>query len=177
MVVMETSFKRTYDSAILFSAPDSATGHSTHASTGDSWTLTGKSGSVYSESLLLSLVSWCSQGSVCALQESVSPVLWKFSNQIPLATKVTFLGASQPFAGSSGWEICCGLITVITVWELLGYNCFPVCGLSTQWLWGGANDGLLQRISATWCASQVCWSQSSCPCGRPLLTHASTGDM
>ena len=25
-------------------------------------------------------------------------------------------------------------------------------------------------------ASQDCGSQSSCPCGRPLLTHASTGD-
>ena len=29
-------------------------------------------------SLLLSLGSWCTQGSVCALQESVSPVLCKF---------------------------------------------------------------------------------------------------
>ena len=29
-------------------------------------------------SLLLSPGSWCAQGSVCALQESVSPVLWKF---------------------------------------------------------------------------------------------------
>ena len=29
-------------------------------------------------SLLLSPGSWCAQGFVCALQESVSPVLWKF---------------------------------------------------------------------------------------------------
>ena len=29
-------------------------------------------------SLLLSPASWCTQGSVCALQESVSPVLFKF---------------------------------------------------------------------------------------------------
>ena len=29
-------------------------------------------------SLLLSPGSWCAQGSVCACQESVSPVLWKF---------------------------------------------------------------------------------------------------
>ena len=28
-------------------------------------------------SLLLSPRSWCTQGFVCALQESVSPVLWK----------------------------------------------------------------------------------------------------
>ena len=50
----------------------------THASTGDSWTLTGKSGSASLGSLLLSPASWCSQVSVCALQESVSPVLCKF---------------------------------------------------------------------------------------------------
>ena len=46
-------------------------------------------------SLLLSPGSWCTQGFVCALQESVSPVLWKFCNQIPLAFKVKFLGDSQ----------------------------------------------------------------------------------
>ena len=53
----------------------------THASTRDSWTLTGKSGSDLwglMESLLLSPGSWCAQGFVCALQESVSPVLCKF---------------------------------------------------------------------------------------------------
>ena len=50
-----------------------------HTSTGDSWTLMGKSGSVsLVGSLLLSPGYWCAQGSVCALQESVSPVLYKF---------------------------------------------------------------------------------------------------
>ena len=51
----------------------------THASTRDSWTLTGKSGSVSCGLLLPSSGSWCTQGFVCALQESVSPVLCKFS--------------------------------------------------------------------------------------------------
>ena len=32
-------------------------------------------------SLLLSPGSWCAQGFVCALQESVSPVLCKFCNK------------------------------------------------------------------------------------------------
>ena len=41
----------------------------THASTGDSWTLTGKSGQFLVESRLLSPGT---QGSVCALQESIS---------------------------------------------------------------------------------------------------------
>ena len=51
--------------------------------------------------LLLASGSWCAQGLlvhtgfVCALQESVSPVLWKFYKQILLAFKVTFPGGSQ----------------------------------------------------------------------------------
>ena len=59
-------------------------------------------------SLLLSPGSWCAQGFVCALPKSVSPVLCKFYNQIPLASKVKFPGVLSPFARSSGWEICCG---------------------------------------------------------------------
>ena len=37
--------------------------------------------------LLLSPSSWCTQDFVGALQESVSLVLWKFCNQIPLVSK------------------------------------------------------------------------------------------
>ena len=59
-------------------------------------------------SLLLSPGSWCAQGFVCALPKSVSPVLCKFYNQIPLASKVKFPGVLSPFASSLGWEICCG---------------------------------------------------------------------
>ena len=45
--------------------------------------------------LLLSPGSWCAHGFVCALQGSVSPVLWKFCNKIPLASKVKIPGGSQ----------------------------------------------------------------------------------
>jgi len=51
------------------------------------------------ESLILFPGSWCTQGFVCALQESVCPVLWKFSNQIPLAFKVNFPGGSKSLCG------------------------------------------------------------------------------
>ena len=71
-------------------------------------------------SLLLSPGSWCTQGVVCALQESVSPVLCKF------------------------W-----------------------------WLYGVVNGGLLQEGL---CHTQVCCTQSPCPCGRPQLTCTTTGD-
>ena len=61
-------------------------------------------------SLLLSPRSWCTKVFVCALQESVSAVLWKFSNQIPLASKVKFPGGSQslcqiPRLGNLLWVI------------------------------------------------------------------------
>ena len=71
-------------------------------------------------SLLLSPGSWCTQGSVCAFQQSVSPVLCKF------------------------WQ-----------------------------LYGGVNGDLLQKGL---CHTQVCCTQSPCPCGSPLLTHTSTED-
>ena len=47
---------------------------------GHSWTLSGHTSLCQSlvGSLLLSPVSWCTQDFVCALQESVSPVLCKF---------------------------------------------------------------------------------------------------
>ena len=71
-------------------------------------------------SFLLSPGSWCTQVSVCALQESVSPVLCKF------------------------WQ-----------------------------LYGGVDGDLLQKGL---CHTQVCNTQSPCPCGSPLLTHTSAGD-
>ena len=63
-----------------------------HPSAGDSWTLTG------------------TQDFVCALQESVFLVLWKFCNQIPLAFKIKFPGGSQylcqiPRLGNLLWAL------------------------------------------------------------------------
>ena len=115
MKVMVTSFKRSRACTDTLSAPDPAPGHCqptplletpghSRASLGQS--LVG--------SLLLSPGSWCAQGFLCALQESVSPVLCKF------------------------W-----------------------------WLYDGVNGGLLQEGL---CHTQVCCTQSPCPCGRPLLT-------
>ena len=49
----------------------------TDASTRDSWTLTASLGHSLVRSLLLSPASWFTQASVCAIQESVSPVLCK----------------------------------------------------------------------------------------------------
>ena len=66
----------------------------THVSARDSWTFTGKSGSVSCG--VTAPFSWVLVHTrFCALQESVSQVLWKFYNQIPLAFKVKFSGSSQ----------------------------------------------------------------------------------
>ena len=79
MKIMATSFKRSHAGTATLSAPNPAAGDHqptplpetpgySQASLGQS--LVGP--------LLLSPGSWCTQGSVCALQESVSPVLCKF---------------------------------------------------------------------------------------------------
>ena len=41
------------------------------------------------------------------------------------------------------------------------------------WLYGGVNGDLLQEGL---CHTQVCCTQSPCPCGRPLMTCTSAGD-
>ena len=79
MKIMATSFKRCCAGTATLSPPDPAAGHCrptpppetpghSRASLGQS--LVG--------SLLLAPGSWCTQGFVCALQESVSPLLCKF---------------------------------------------------------------------------------------------------
>ena len=89
----------------------------THASTRDSWTLTGKSGSVpCGVTASFSWVLVCTQFCLCPLRVCF-PVLCKF------------------------WQ-----------------------------LYGGVNGAFLQEGL---CHTQVCSTQSPCPCSRPLLTHAS----
>ena len=119
--IMVTSFKRSHAHTATLSAPNPAAGHLQPTplleTPGHSWASLGQS---LVGSLLLSPGSWCTQGFVCALQESVSPVLCKF------------------------WQ-----------------------------LYGGVNGNLLQEGL---CHTQVCCTQSPCPCSSPLLTHTSTGD-
>ena len=117
--------------------------------------------------LLLYPGSWCTQGFLCALQESVSLVLWKFCNQIPVVFKVKFPGGSQffcqiPRLGNLLWALellqqCENFFGIIVLQLVV---CRP----------GGSVVGLTQQTS------QICRSRSPCLRGRPLLTCASTGD-
>ena len=70
---------------------------STHTPTGDSWTLTGKYGSVScGDTPPFSWVLVPTRFCLC-LPRVCYPVLWKFCNQIPLAFKAKFHGGSQSF--------------------------------------------------------------------------------
>ena len=73
MKIMVTSFKRSHVCTATLSAPDPAAGHCRHTSPpetpGHSQENLGQS---LVGSLLLSPGSWCTQGFVCDLQESVS---------------------------------------------------------------------------------------------------------
>ena len=72
MKIMETSFKRSHACTAILSAPSPAAGHCRPIppldTPGHSWESLGQS---LVGSLLLSPGSWCTQGSVCALQESI----------------------------------------------------------------------------------------------------------
>ena len=121
--------------------------------------------------LLLSPGSWCIQGFVCALQDSVSPVLWKFCCEMPLASEVKFPGDSQSFC----WIPMLGNL----LWVLDNFFVITVLQF-VRCLLDGSMVGLMatssKRAYATHSVSQVCCSQNPYPCVRPLLTHASSGD-
>ena len=119
--IMVTSFKRSHACPATLNAPSTAAGHHQPMPLSESpGHLLASLGQFLVESLLLYPGSWCTQGSVCAYLESVSPVLFKF------------------------WQ-----------------------------LYGGVDGNLLQEGL---CHTQVCCTQSPCPCSRPLLTHTYSGD-
>ena len=76
--IMVTSFSRFHVGIAALSAPNPAAGH--HRPTplpetpGHSWACLGQ---FLVGSLLLSPGSWCAQDFICALQESLSPILCK----------------------------------------------------------------------------------------------------
>ena len=111
------------------------------------------------------------------------PVLGSSVIKFRQPAKSDSLGIPSPFAGSPGWEVWWGPRTFPTVWELLWYNCSPICESLTWRLYvrsTGPMVGLMatssKRSSATRCVSQDCCCQRPCPSSRPVLTHASAGE-
>ena len=83
--ITETSFKKSYANTAAFSAPEPAAGHCRPMplleTPGHSRASLGQS---LVKSLLLSPGSWCAQGFVRALQESISPVLSSWGSIVGL---------------------------------------------------------------------------------------------
>ena len=92
----------------------------THASTRDSWTLTGKSESVSCGDT--APFSWflCVSGFVCALRKSVFPVLWKSVIKSHWPPKSNSLVVLSPFVGLWVGKSVVGPRTFLSVWEFFG---------------------------------------------------------
>ena len=118
---------------------------SNHGSTRDSWTLTGKSGSIscwVTAPLFWVLVHtrFCLYPPrVCFPQSCGSSII---KSHWP--SKSNSLGLSVLLPGPQVGKSGVGPRTFATVWELLWYNCSSVCGPAKQ-LYGGANGNLLQE--------------------------------
>ena len=143
----------------------------THISTRDSWTLTGKSGSVSWGRLHLSPGSGCAQGSVCVLQVSVSPVLCKFWQLYggingdllqeglchtqgcctqspwpcgsPLLTR-TSAGDSQTLKGRSG---------SVSVGSPGAHKALSEPSERLWWVWGSILNAVSPLLLSCWCLS------------------------
>ena len=148
---------------------------STHASSGDFWTLTAKSGSVSGGitapfSWVLVLTRFC----LCPPSVSFpSPVEVLLSNPTGLQSQIP-RGFSVRLPDPQVGKSVVGPWTFLTVQDFLWCNSSAVCG-SAWWLYGGAMVTSSKRTHAS-CrviCSQVCCSQSPCLCGRPLLTRTS----
>ena len=103
--------------------------------------------------------SWCAQGFVCASKSLFPQSCWKFCNQIPLASKVKFLGGSQwlcpvPRLGNLLWVLellhKCENFFAIILLQFVG------CLLSRSIV--GLMATSFKITYATCCASQVCCS-------------------
>ena len=147
----------------------------THASARDSRTCTGKSGSVScGVTAPFSWVLVCIRFCLCPRRVSVFLVLWNLYNQNLLTFKVKYPWDSQslcqtPRLGSLLWgpelsQQCENFFCIILL-QSLGHllSGFMVEIMATS----------SKRFYATHCATEVCCSQSSCPCGKPLRPHVS----
>ena len=144
MKIMATSFKRAL--SVLDPAaghhwpmpPQETPGHS-QASLGQS--LVG--------SLLLSPGSWCAQGFVCALQESVSPVLCKFWRLYG------GVNGDLPEEGLCHNQVCCTqspcpcsrpLLTHTSAGDTQTESWLSLCGVSGSW----CTQGLFEPSEHLW---------------------------
>ena len=135
MKIMETSFKRSH--ALLHSVPPTLQ----HATTnpclcqtlGHSQVSLGQS---LLGSLLLSPGSWYTHVSVCALQESVSPVLckfWQLYGGVNGALLQEGLYHTQVYCTQSPSPCRSPLLTRTSAGDIQTQFCLSLCGCSRSW--------------------------------------------
>ena len=121
----------------------------THASTGDSWTLTGKSGQSLMGSLLLS-----SEAFACALQEPVPPGLCKFWR--------LYGGVNGNLLqeGLCQTQVCCTqspcpsgrpLLTCTSTGDTQTQFWLSLCGVSESWYTQGSVCALQESVFPVLC--------------------------
>ena len=137
MKIMVTSFKRSHACTATLSAPNPAAGHCQPMppleTPGHSWASLGQS---LVGSLLLSPGSWCAQGSVCALQESVSPVLCKFwwlYGGVNGDLLQEGLCHTQVYCTQSPCPCSSPLLTCTSAGDTQTQFCLSLCGVSGSW--------------------------------------------
>ena len=134
MKIMVTSFKRSHACIAGLSASDSEAGHHQPMppleTPGHSWASLSQS---LVESVLFSPLSYCTQGFVCALQGSVTPVLCKFwqlyggvHGDLPQKVPCThcYTQCSQPCRGPPPTHASTG-----DSWTLMGKSGSVTCGV------------------------------------------------
>ena len=137
MKIIGTSFKRSHAGTGILSAPNHAAGHC--QPTPPSWTpglSWGSLGQSPVGSLLLSPGSWCTQASVYALQESVSPALcmfwWLYGG---VNSHLFYEGLFHP---QVYWtQISCHcisqLLTCTSTGDTQTQFCLSLCGVFRSW--------------------------------------------
>ena len=109
---------------------------------------------------LLSSGFLCAQGFVCALQESVSPVLWKSCNQILLGLQSQIpWGFSVPLQDIQVGKSVSGPRTFLTVKNFFGIIVLQFVGHLLSSSVVGLMATSFKRTYATCCVTQVCCSQ------------------
>ena len=139
MKIMATSFKGFHESTAALSAPNPATGH--HQPMPPLETpghLRASLGQSPVGSLLLSPGSWCAQGSVCAIQESVSQSCVSSGGSMLglMATSSKRAYAIPKSAAPSGrWPCPCSspLLTCTSTGDTQTQFCLSLCGVSGSW--------------------------------------------
>ena len=137
MKIMVTSFKRSHARTATVHAPSPVSGHHRPMPLLETPGYSRASlGQALVGSVLLSPGSWCIQGSVCALQESVSPVLckfWRLYRGVNGDLLQEGLCHTQVYCPQSPCPCSSPLLTRIFTGDTQTQFCLSLCGVSGSW--------------------------------------------